>query len=179
MGNFWADKLGQQAPPPHVQQVPQVPAAPQQSGPTAWWMTPAHPSVQPTPQQGMPYGDSAVSNIQYTYQQLKSMRADQMDQGMMEALAEIELTFDKYNNVCDQCGSTNFLPAGSKVGNYRMPTSKCFECGNSSGALTNSPEPAAGGDRRKSSQHTRQVGGAQGSYGLHHSQLPANMVPRT
>lgn len=170
MSNFWAEKLGAaQAPPPHI---PQAPAAPQQSGPVAWWMTPTHPSA-PTPQQ-MPAGDSAVRDIQYTYQQLKGMRADQMDQGMMEALATIELTFDKYNNVCDQCGSTNFLPAGSKVGSFRMPTNKCFECGNSA----RSPEPAQSGKAGRQSQHTRQLNGGQGNYGQHHSQLPPNMAPR-
>lgn len=170
MSDFWAKQLnGGQAPPPHIQQPP-----PQQTG--AWWMTPAHPSVNPgTPPQQSPSWDSGLTP-QETYQQLKGMRADQMDQSMMEALATIELQFDKYNHVCDQCQSTNFVPAGTKIGNVKMPTAKCFECGNSSGALCASPEPAVSGNGR-GVKHTRQVAGGQGNYGQHHSQLPQGFIP--
>lgn len=175
MSDFWARQLnGGQAPPPHLPQpVPQA----QPTGP-AWWMTPAHPGVNPgTPPPSHPGTNSGVDNMQYTYQQLKSMRADQMSQDQMEALAVLELQFQKYNNACDQCGSVNFLPSGAKIGNIRMPTSKCFECGNSSGVLTASPEPAVGGSGKPGRQ-TLQLGGGTGSYGLHHSQLPAHLLPR-
>lgn len=111
------------------------------------------------------------------YQQLKGMRADQMSQDQMEALAELELQLDKYNHVCDQCGSTNYVPAGTKLGNFRMPTAKCFDCGNSSGALTGSPEPALGGGG-KPGRATKQLNGSAGSYGQHHSALPQQFLPR-
>lgn len=175
MSDFWTRKLAGSAPPPHIQQpVPQQPAQP-----GAWWMTPAHPSAQvPLPPEVSGTPGSGPQLIQEDYQTLKGMNAGQMTQAQMEALAEIELTFAKYNEICDQCGSTNFIPRGTKVGNFRMPTAKCFECGNSSGMLASSPEPAVSGSGGKRSKHTRQLGGGQGSYGQHHSQLPQQYLPR-
>jgi hypothetical protein len=115
---------------------------------------------------------------QETYQQLKAMRASEMTQEQMEALAQMELQFDKYNHVCPSCGSGNFLPQGTKVGNARMGTDKCFECGASSSALTQSPEAAVGGTGGKPGRQTKQVAGGSGTYGMHHSQLPVQFIPR-
>lgn len=141
-------------------------------------MTPAHPSVNPgiPPQAYSVPGSGAGMPIVEDYQALKGMRADQMSQDQMESLAALELQFDKYNQVCDQCQSTNFVPAGTKIGNVKMPCNKCFECGNSSGVLCSSPEPAVSGTGR-GVKHTKQIGGGQGSYGLHHSQLPRGYLP--
>jgi hypothetical protein len=171
--DFWARKLGQQqAPPPHIPQAPQPVA---QGAP--WWQTPASPHLAPTPQQVYPGADSGVVHL--TYQQLKAMRADEMSQEQMEALAELELQFDKYNQACPQCGSNNFLPQGTRIGNHRMGTDKCFECGASSSTLTGSPEPAVGGSGGKPGRMTKQTAhGGAGSYGQHHSQLPVQYLPR-
>lgn len=166
MSSFWERQLGGQQPPPHVQQ-------PVQQG--AWWQTPVHQAPQgPTPPQGYGQPGSGVPpQVEYTYAQLKGMKADQMDQGMMETLALMELQEDKYNNACPNCGSTNFLPAGAKVGSARMSTDKCFECG----AGARSPEPAVGGGGGKAGKATRQLNGGSGNYGQHHSALPKGYLP--
>lgn len=177
--DFWAKQLGgRQQPPPHIQQAP---AGPQSAG--AWW--------QPTPVSGhlqvaIPAQDPGMQPGEWTYEYLKSLNASEMNQDQMEALAEFELQSDKYNQVCPQCGSTNFIPQGTKVstgtGTIRMGTDKCFECGASSSTLTSSPEPATGGRGGKPGRATQQTahGGqsGQGSYGRHHSQLPAQYQPR-
>jgi hypothetical protein len=111
--------------------------------------------------------------VTYTYQQLKGMRADQMTQDQMEQLALLELQDQKYNNACPQCSSTNFLPAGTKVGTQRMSTDKCFECG----AGARSPEPAVGATGGKAGKATKQLNGGSGSYGQHHSMLPQGYLP--
>lgn len=168
--SFWARKLGGQQAPPHVQPA-------QQAG-TAWWQTPAHPPAQPhTPQQGYSGMDSGGMPQTESYQQLKSMRADQMSQDQMERLALLELQEQKYNNACPQCQSTNFLPQGAKIGTQKMGTDKCFDCGASSSTLTSSPEPAVGATGGKAGRATKQLNGGAGSYGRHHSQLPPGYLP--
>ena len=171
MSGFWEKQLGvpQQAP-PHIAQ----PASP--SAPGSWWQTPASVPVQPpTPPPGHPGTDSGG---QYSYQQLKGMRVDDMDQGMMEQLAVYELQEAKYNQSCPNCQSPDFIPAGTRIGSARMPNDKCFHCG-SQGALTGSPEPAAGGGTGKPGRQTRQTAaGGQGSYGQHISQIPQQYMPR-
>lgn len=165
MSNFWEKQLNGSAPPPHVQQ----PVA--RAG--AWWMTPAQVPAQPhTPPQQNPGLDSG----RLSYAELKHMRADDMSQEQMEALALLELQEQKYNNACPNCGSDDFLPAGTKIGTQKMPTDKCFHCG-SSGAITGSPEPAHGGGSGKPGRATRQLAG-HGSYGQHHTQLPQQFLPR-
>ena len=168
MSNFWADKLAGSQPPPHVASAP-----PPAGG--AWWQTPAQPPGQGhTPPQGYGHAGSGVpQQVEYTYQQLKSMKTDQMDQSMMEQLALYELREQKYNNVCPQCQSTNFLPAGAKVGTAKMSTDKCFECG----AGARSPEPAVGATGGKAGIATKQLNGGSGSYGQHHSALPQRFLP--
>lgn len=175
MSDFWARQLGGSAPPPHVQQPPVQ----------AWWApTPVSPHLQ-VPQQPGQYQDSDTP--QYTYDQLNAMRADEMSQEQMEILAAVKLQREKYNNNCPNCGSTNFIPQGTRVstgtGTVRMGTDKCFECGASSSTLTGSPEPAVGATGSKSSsQHTRQTangGAASGNYGHHISSLPTSYLPRS
>lgn len=169
MSSFWERQLAGSQPPPHVQQ------APVQQG--AWWQTPTHPGIQaPTPPQGYGSQDSGGMPQTFTYQQLKGMRAQDMDQGMMEQLALLELQEQKYNNACPNCQSTDFLPAGTKVGSQKMPTDKCFHCG-SSGALTNSPETAVGSTGGKAGKATKQLNGGSGNYGQHHSALPQGYLP--
>ena len=178
--SFWSRKLGVTAPPPGQPQTPVT--AIQQATPAAWWQTPVSPHAQQAlppqsyqqPGSGMLPGETP----QERYQRLKGMRADEMSQQDMETLALLELQLDKYNHACPNCGSTNFLPQGTKIGNARMGTDKCFECGSSSSALTQSPEAAVGGTGGKPGRATKQVAGGAGSYGTHHSQLPAKFIPR-
>lgn len=167
MSSFWERQLAGTQPPPHIQ------PAPVQQG--AWWQAPA---VQPhTPPQGYgPPGSGVQHEAPPTYQQLKGMRADQMTQDHMEMLAMYELQEAKYNNQCPNCQSTDFLPAGTKVGSQKMPIDKCFHCG-SSGALTNSPETAVGSTGGKAGRATKQLNGGSGSYGQHHSMLPQGYLP--
>lgn len=166
-GSFWAKKIG-------VQPQQQQPAQPQAPG--AWWQTPASVPVNPgTPPPG--YGHPGSGMEQYTMAQLKGMRADQMSQEQMEQLASLELQGDKYNHHCENCGSDDFIPAGTRINNQRMPVDKCFHCG-SQGGVTGSPEPAVGGSTGKRGHATRQVGNGGGSYGQHVSQLPSGMIPR-
>lgn len=171
--DFWARKLGVTAPPPG-QPMP-APTTPATAG--AWWQpTPVATHVQ-VPPQGFAQSDSAATP-QESYQTLKAMRADEMSAEQMEALAEIELAFDKYNTHCPNCDSTDFLPAGTRIGSAKMPTDKCFHCG-SSGALTNTPETAIGATSNKAGRATKQtVHGGQGFTGRHHSQLPVQYLPR-
>lgn len=170
MSSFWERQLnGGQQPPPHVQQPPV------QQG--AWWQTPVSPAAQPhTPPQGYGQPSSGVPEAAPTYHQLKGMRADQMTQEHMEMLALYELQEAKYNNACPECQSTDFLPAGTKVGSQKMPVDKCFHCG-SSGALTNSPERAMGATGGKAGRATKQLNGGAGTYGKHHSALPVGYLP--
>ena len=168
MSTFWERQLGTQQPPPHVEPV-------SQGG--AWWQTPASPHLQPpTPPQGY---QQPGSGTQESYQTLKAMRVEDMSQDMMEQLAVYELEEAKYNNVCPNCSSPDFLPAGTRIGSARMPNDKCFHCG-SQGALTGSPEPAIGGGSGKAGRATRQTqAGGQGNYGQHVSQLPQQFIPRS
>lgn len=173
--DFWARKIGGQAPPPHI---PQQPAAAQGG---AWWQTPVAPHAQgQLPPGGTALGDSGMQQVALTYHELKAMRASEMSQEQMEALAELELKFDKYNHECPGCGSVNFLPQGTRIGNMKMGTDKCFECGASSSTLTQSPEAAVGGTGGKPGRATRQTAhGGQGSYGKHHTQMPVQYLPRS
>lgn len=187
MSDFWARKLSGIATPP-----PQAPAPPpQQQG--AWWQTPQ--PQQQAPQQGgypsealqaqMPYGGPTAGpgmpEEQYIKQLLR-IPAEELTQDQMEQIAQWELGKAKYNQTCPQCGSANFVPAGTKLGTTRMGTDKCFECGASSSTFVSSPEPALGGSRNSSAAYrdVRQIdtGGGAGSMYLNMRGLPASYVPR-
>ena len=174
MSDFWSRKLGVTPPPPAQTPV----AAVQQATPGAWWQSSPvsqHAQGQVPPETYQQQG----SGVQHDLRTLKAMRADEMSQEDMEALALLELQSDKYNQSCPQCGSDNFLPHGTRVGNMKMGTDKCFDCGASSSTLTASPEPAAGGSTGKAGRATKQTAhGGQGFNGRHHSQLPTVYLPR-
>jgi hypothetical protein len=173
VSNFWSKALGVTPAPPSA-----PPAAPPPASPGAWWQTSPvshHAQAQVPPEAYQHQG----SGVQHDLRTLKAMRADEMSQEDMEALALLELQGEKYNQACPQCGSDNFLPRGTRVGTARMGTDKCFDCGASSSTLTASPEPAHGGTTGKAGRATKQTAhGGQGILGRHHSQLPTQYLPR-
>lgn len=188
--DFWSRQLGVPA------NEPQRPAqAPQR----AWWQEPdpyqqaqqqrqeLAPGYQPQPtnygglQQQMPYGGptagAGVPEAQYI-QQLKATPASQLSGEQMEQIAEFELrTKQNHNSSCPQCGSSNYLPAGMRVGGVIMPTEKCFNCGLSA----RGPEPAIGGrGGGGASSSARQIdtGGGAGSMYLKFRGVPASYMPK-
>lgn len=188
--DFWSRKIGGLATP-----QPQAPAPPpQQQG--AWWQTPQPQQAPPSQQQygypnealqqQMPYqgptGPQGMPEEQYI-RQLQRVPAEDLTQDQMEQIAQWELTNkEKYNQTCHQCGSANFIPAGTKVGTTRMGTDKCFDCGASSSTFVSSPEPAVGGGRASKAAYRdiRQIdtGGGAGSMYLTFRGLPPGYVPR-
>lgn len=180
---FWARKIGGIAQP-----APQAPA-PQQGG--AWWQEPVVPQPQapqqyqnPALQAQMPYsgptGGAGLPEEQYVRQLLR-VPADELTQEQMETIARWELANKgKYNTECPQCGSTSYVPAGTKLGGTTFSTEKCFECGLSA----RGPEPALGGGRPGNSsaayKEVRQIdtGGASGSMYMKFNGVPAGYVPR-
>jgi hypothetical protein len=100
--------------------------------------------------------------------------ANNMSAEDMEWLASYELQSDKYNNVCPQCGSGNYIPAGTRMpGVGMMPTEKCFDCGLSA----RGPEPSLGGTGKGASKSTRQIDtGGAGGVGTY---MAFNGVPRS
>lgn len=195
---FWARKIGGIAQP--RQQLPQpgpAPGAPR----AAWWQD----EQPPQQQQGHPQGydpalaaqmpgqhapgsrvtsDGRVVDDQYIRQLRKIQNAAQvLTQEQMELIAEWELGNEaKYNNVCPQCGSGNFAPAGTKNAHGRLGSDKCFDCGASSSTYTASPEPARGGsgNGKAAWKDIRQIdtGGGAGSMYLKFHGTPAAYVPR-
>jgi hypothetical protein len=111
--------------------------------------------------------------------QIRKRGHDNISAEEAEAIAEYDLANKaKYQNVCDQCGSGNFILAGTRVAGVIMPTNKCFNCGNSA----RSPEPAVGGGSGSGSIHTRQIdtGGAGGnSMFMKFNGVPRGYAPRS
>lgn len=186
MSDFWARKIGGLTQPP-----PQAPA-PQQAG--TWWQ-PAQPQqAQPQypqqyPQQGYNPALQAQMPNQQPHQpgqvdqqlinQLKRIPTEQLNQDQMELIAQWELTNDqKYNQLCPQCGSGNYAPQGTVIGNKRLGADKCFDCGASSSTYTSSPEPALGGSKTSKAPYrdVRQID--TGGYGGQSMYLKLNGVPR-
>ena len=95
-----------------------------------------------------------------------------------EAIAQYDLAHkDKYAAMCDQCGSGNFILAGTRIAGVVMPTNKCFNCGNSA----RSPEPAVGGGSGAGSIHTRQIdtgGHAGNSMFMKFNGVPRSYMPK-
>lgn len=114
--------------------------------------------------------------------QLLKIPGDQLTAEQMEIIAEWELqNKPKHNTSCPNCGSSNFLPKGTKSGNVTMPTDKCFECGGSSSTYVSSPEPSLGGSGGASAgRATRQTdtGGAGGSMYMRFRGTPTAYLPR-
>ena len=191
--DFWARKIGGIAQP--------RPAAPAPAQGGAWWQDAPAPVQHMQPQQPYGYPDAAlqaqmpgqpaqfqqsdgqVVNEQLI-QQLRRIPADQLSQQQMELIAEWELAnTSKYNSVCPQCSSGNFVPAGTVIQGKRMGSDKCFDCGASSSMYTASPEPAVGGSRGSKAPYrdVRQIdtGGADGtSMYLKFRGVPQAYMPR-
>lgn len=159
MSEFWSRALG-------------TAPAPQQEAPAsrAWWqsddpyanMRPVElaPGYNPNP---VNYGEQQQQvNTERYVKQRRKMGHQNISWEDAELIAEYDLaTKAKYQNECPQCGSGNYLPAGTKMGSTIMPTEKCFDCGLSA----RGPEPALGGRGGAGpSSLTRQIdtGGAGG-----------------
>lgn len=185
MSDFWAKKLSAIAAP-----APVPASRPFQP----WWVSDVAPSAPGQPADAlrlqMPdqtpvftQNDGRVVNEAMIRGLIKAP-ADELTQEQMELIAEWELTTrSKYNQACPNCDSSNFVPAGTRVGSARMSTDKCFECGGSSSMFTGSPEPAPVGRRSSNapSRDIRQIdtGGGAGSMYLAFRGLPAGYAPRS
>lgn len=124
----------------------------------AWWQD--EPQQVYQQQQGTRVPHQQEMN-QQDVQQIRKRGHQNISPEEAEAIAEYDLaTKAKYQAVCDQCGSGNFILAGTRIAGVIMPTNKCFNCGNSA----RSPEPAIGGGSGSGSVATRQIdtGGAGG-----------------
>lgn len=184
---WWAKKIGALATP-----------RPQQPGPAftgAWWQEPQqyqgsngnpaipqHVALQAQMPYGGPAGPQGVPEEQYV-RQLQRVPTEDLTQDQMETIAAWELRNKaKYNQVCPQCRSANFAPAGTRLGNSTLGTDKCFDCGGSHSTYTSSPEPASGGRGTSGARRldVRQIdtGGAAGSMYLKLGNMPASYVPR-
>lgn len=176
--SFWDNVFSDGSPQrPAGQPLVQQPANPLSVG-RAWW--------QDNPQ--AVYNDAAPAAMQHVAQQQMTDRdiaavRKRGHQAISAEEAEIIAEYDlatkaKYQAVCDQCGSGNFILAGTRVAGVVMPTNKCFNCGNSA----RSPEPAVGGGSGAGSIHTRQIdtGGANGaSMYMKFTGVPRSYAPRT
>jgi hypothetical protein len=146
----------------------------------AWWQDEPQQVYQPQQpgSQVTGYGQQQQQGpSQQQLQQIRKRGHEQISSEEAEAIAEYDLaTKAKYRAVCDQCGSGNFILAGTRVAGVTMPTNKCFNCGNSA----RSPEPAVGGGSGSGSIHTRQIdtGGAGGSMFMRFSGVPRSYAPR-
>lgn len=197
---FWARKIGGIAQP--------RPQAPAQQG--AWWQDsppqqqqwitgtpmgnygqPVYPNPalqaqmpgQHAPGQRVTSDGYAVDDqyIKHLRKQLKA--ADTLTPEQMELIAQWELeNEERHQNVCPQCGSGNFAPAGTKNAHGRLGSDKCFDCGASSSTYTSSPEPerGGGGNSKAPWRDIRQIdtGGGAGSMYLKFRGTPAGYVPR-
>lgn len=167
--DFWARQLGVEAP------------QPSQPVKRAWWQEePQRVYDRGIPRQGYQPEAVAPQNDEVMFRQLQRVPASELTQEQMEFMAEHELGRAKYNQSCPQCGSSNFIPAGTKTGTQIMPTDKCFDCG----ASARSPEPALGGRGRASgvpSSVTRQIdtGGSGGSMYMKFNSVPVSYRPRS
>ena len=160
--------------------------APQPQAQTArpWWQDEqVHQTFEqpPGPRMGDQYVQSQGQRQGPSQQDLQKIRKrghQNISADEAEAIAEYDLaTKPKYQNVCDQCGSGNFVVAGQRIAGVVMPTNKCFNCGNSA----RSPEPAVGGGSGQGAIHTRQIdtGGAGGnSMFMRFNGVPRSYAPR-
>lgn len=142
----------------------------------AWWQDPDPYEQVPRGQAQQPQYQQGPS--QQDLQKIRKRGHNQISPDEAEAIAEYDLaTKAKYQAVCDQCGSGNFILAGTRIAGVIMPSNKCFNCGN----MARSPEPAVGGGSGKASIHTRQIdtGGAGGNsmFGVL-TGVPRSYMPR-
>jgi hypothetical protein len=194
VSDFWSRQLGVPAAPRPAQPAAprqQQPAAPRQQQ-RAWWQEPEpEPQYQP-PQQGyqnqalqaqMPYGGATggagMPEGEYV-RQLRRLSSDELTGEQMEMIAAYELSHDaKHQQSCPQCGSGNFVLAGTRspIGGGTTSTDKCFDCNYSA----RGPMPALGGrsNGRAAERHARQIdtGGGAGSMYLASRHLPGHYAP--
>lgn len=167
--NFWDTWAAQDAP----QVQPQVATTGR-----AWWQDEPQRILEQTPAPRL--GEQYVRDQRAQEQNIQAIRKrghQNISAEEAEQIAEYDLaTKTKYQAVCDQCGSGNFILAGTRVAGVVMPTNKCFNCGNSA----RSPEPALGGGSGSGSIHTRQIdtGGAGGSMFMKFQGVPRGYAPR-
>lgn len=147
----------------------------------AWWQdepqqtyqTLEHPSAPRMGEQYVQEGRTAQD-----LQKIRKRGHQEISAEEAEEIAQYDLaTKAKYQAVCDQCGSGNFVAAGTRIAGVVMPTNKCFNCGNSA----RSPEPALGGGSGSNSTATRQIdtGGAGGaSMFMRFNGVPRSYAPR-
>lgn len=164
----------------NVFQTPAQPASPPltQGQPRAWWQNDdpyqnvQGQVVQPQPQQYQ----TGLTDQEIA--QVRKRGHGQVNAEQAEQIAEHDLaTKAKYQQVCDQCGSGNFILAGTRIGGVIMPSNKCFNCGN----MARSPEPAVGGGSGSGSIHTRQIdtGGHGGtSMFMKFTGVPRSYMPK-
>ena len=188
--SFWEKALGPVAPTPQQRPVQSAPRAQQR----AWWQDP----VEEWPEQAAPgqayepaeyhnEGGLSASDVK----KLRKKRTNKATDNILtmeeaEQLAQWELdNIEKYHTECPECGSGNYLPAGSKMPGGRgiMPTEKCFDCGLSA----RGPEIQLGGHGGGASAtvrtlESRQIdtGGAGGqSMYMMFRTTPSSYIPRT
>lgn len=141
----------------------------------AWWQ---EPDPLPMAQYGQPVSgpSRAMMSRDARYQSLKKSTVDGMSSEDMEFMAEYELGLDKYNTSCPHCGSSNYVPAGTRIAGTTMPSEKCFECGRSA----RGPEPQRGGRAKGTATATRQIdtGGAVTSMYMKFNGVPSGYMPR-
>jgi hypothetical protein len=171
--SFWDNVF--QAPAAQPSQPTQAPQ------PRAWWQNDdPYGQVQQGQQYTQQnYGQPQQGAGQPDLQKIRKRGHQNISAEEAEAIAEYDLANKpKYQALCDQCGSGNFILAGTRVAGVVMPTNKCFNCGNSA----RSPEPAVGGGSGKGSIHTRQIdtggAGGQSMFGKFNG-IPRSYVPRS
>lgn len=166
--SFW-DNVFQT--PHQSQQVASIPTQPR-----AWWQD--QDTVQAIVQsQGVVVSQENQGLSEAELRAIRKRGHNQINAEQAEAIAEYDLTHkDKYLNECPQCGSGNFLPAGTRMGGVIMPTNKCFNCGGGA----RSPEPAVGGSSGRGSIATRQTdtGGGGGNMFGTLTGVPRSYMPR-
>lgn len=168
MSSFWDNVFAGQ----------QAPAAAPAAQTLAWWQDEQRVVQQYQQPQAQQYQQvQQAGPTQQDIQKIRKKGHQNISAEEADLIAEYDLaTKQKYMNVCDQCGSGNFIPAGTRVAGVVMPTNKCFNCGNSA----RSPEPAVGGGSGQGSIHTRQIdtgGGGGNMFGVL-SGVPRSYMPR-
>jgi hypothetical protein len=176
MNDFWARKLG-------TVSQPTAPSSTAGTSTRVWWQEPdplpqtsRYQQLSPDYAEEQPAGMTQQQE-QQLFQQLLRVPADKLSAEQMEFMAQFELKRPKYNQVCPQCGSGNFIPHGTRAGSVTMSTDKCFDCGFSA----RGPEPALSGRGSSSGSATRQIdtgGGAGPSLYMSFQRVPSSYMPR-
>jgi hypothetical protein len=170
MSEFWSRAFG-----PPAQASP-----PPQGQGRAWWQEPdPYQSVQQPQRQAYQAEPQQKSLTPAEIRQLrKGVGHQNLTLDQAEAIAEYDLaTKDKYSHACPECGSGNFILAGTRMPTGLMTTDKCFDCGHSA----RGPAPAIGGAGGGGAA-TRQIdtGGAGGqSMFRRFTGMPASYMPRS